>query len=56
MLEVNTMNFCSFTACSGDVSVDGNQLQQAEEVLIAVPNTLASDAVRPPPVLLLIVF
>jgi ASTRA-associated protein 1 len=36
MLEVNTMNFCSFahTVATG-----------AEELLIAVPNTLASESV-----------
>ena len=36
ILEVNTMNFCSFAHCPG---VD------AEELLIAVPNTLASESV-----------
>ncbi|KAM7222727.1 WD40-repeat-containing domain protein [Rhypophila decipiens] len=41
MLEVNTMNFCSFSSCpflqgSGDAG---------SELLVAVPNTLASEAI-----------
>lgn len=41
MLDVNTMNFCSFSFCpflqgSGD---------SGAEILVAVPNTLASEAV-----------
>ncbi|KAK8052392.1 hypothetical protein PG993_003777 [Apiospora rasikravindrae] len=39
ILPVNTMNFCSFGSCPADA--DG----KAEELLIAVPNTLASESV-----------
>ncbi|KAI0131785.1 WD40-repeat-containing domain protein [Xylariales sp. AK1849] len=39
ILEVNTMNFCSFGSCSANP--DGTE----EELLIAVPNTLASESV-----------
>jgi hypothetical protein len=42
LLEVNTLNFCAFAICS---SVPG-PVDTASEVLIAVPNTLNSDAVR----------
>ncbi|KAF4956160.1 hypothetical protein FGADI_3971 [Fusarium gaditjirri] len=41
LLEVNTLNFCAFAICSsapGSVAI-------ASEVLIAVPNTLHSDAI-----------
>lgn len=41
LLEVNTLNFCAFAATS---STPG-PLDAAPEILIAVPNTLASDAV-----------
>ncbi|RFN53682.1 astra-associated protein 1 [Fusarium flagelliforme] len=41
LLEVNTLNFCAFAICS---SVPG-PVDTASEVLIAVPNTLNSDAV-----------
>lgn len=39
ILEVNTMNFCSFASCAirSDNSLD--------ELLIAVPNTLETEAV-----------
>lgn len=41
LLEVNTMNFCTFSSCSpAQASTAG-----ASELLIAVPNTLASEAV-----------
>lgn len=40
MLEVNTMNFCSFASCSVTPASS-----QDSELLIAVPNTLASEAV-----------
>lgn len=41
LLEVNTLNFCAFGICpSAPGSVD-----TASEVLVAVPNTLHSDAV-----------
>lgn len=42
MLEVNTMNFCSFSHCPLSPS----------ETLVAVPNTLASEAVSGVPVFL----
>jgi hypothetical protein len=41
ILEVNTMNFCSFACCharSGEMALPS-------ELLVAVPNTLASEAV-----------
>ncbi|CAG7560435.1 unnamed protein product [Fusarium equiseti] len=41
LLEVNTLNFCAFAICS---SVSGS-VDTASEVLIAVPNTLNSDAI-----------
>lgn len=46
LLEVNTMNFCSFAAClsapeQGSVETDA----LAADVILAVPNTLASEAV-----------
>jgi len=40
VLEVNTLNFCSFAFCSA-ASKTGNQ----DEVLLAVPNTLTSEKV-----------
>jgi hypothetical protein len=46
LLEVNTMNFCSFAAC-GDEKSRGSPSLQGAEVLVAVPNTLQSEAVRP---------
>jgi hypothetical protein len=42
LLEVNTMNFCAFSACSSSPGVMDN----ASEILVAVPNTLQSEAVR----------
>ncbi|KAI0967239.1 WD repeat-containing protein [Xylaria arbuscula] len=42
ILEINTMNFCSFAQCSSRPEVD---LSASEELLIAVPNTLATEAV-----------
>jgi hypothetical protein len=56
MLEVNTMNFCPFGACraSQDPSSGSSDniadLPDATEILIAVPNTLASEAVSIPQV------
>ncbi|KAK4227545.1 WD40-repeat-containing domain protein [Podospora fimiseda] len=38
MLEVNTMNFCSFSYCPASC-------EEKEEILVAVPNTLASEAI-----------
>jgi hypothetical protein len=49
LLEVNTMNFCPFAACPGTIAEEGYRLDNADEIKIAVPNTLASDAVRPFP-------
>ncbi|KAK4159253.1 WD40-repeat-containing domain protein [Cladorrhinum sp. PSN259] len=37
MLEVNTMNFCSFSYCPASTDLS--------EILVAVPNTLASEAI-----------
>lgn len=47
LLEVNTMNFCSFAACLGDPK-QGSSVEassSAAEIILAVPNTLASEAV-----------
>ncbi|KAJ9143099.1 WD domain-containing protein [Pleurostoma richardsiae] len=41
LLEVNTMNFCSFSSCRAELSED----PPPGELLIAVPNTLASEAI-----------
>ncbi|KAH6610120.1 astra-associated 1 [Trichoderma cornu-damae] len=46
LLEVNTMNFCSFAACLSDPeqgSVEAGS--PTSEVVLAVPNTLASEAI-----------
>ncbi|CAJ2512333.1 Uu.00g053480.m01.CDS01 [Anthostomella pinea] len=40
ILEINTMNFCSFASCAARSDVASE-----EELLVAVPNTLASEAV-----------
>ncbi|KAL6412255.1 hypothetical protein AUP68_04638 [Ilyonectria robusta] len=40
LLEVNTMNFCSFAASSSSPG----HMDDSSEILIAVPNTLASEA------------
>lgn len=40
ILEINTMNFCSFSSCLSSAT--------PTELLIAVPNTLASEAVSEP--------
>jgi len=42
LLEVNTMNFCSFSHCP-EVPASGTS---SGDILVAVPNTLASEAVR----------
>ncbi|KAH6660996.1 WD40-repeat-containing domain protein [Truncatella angustata] len=39
IIEVNTMNFCSFGSCRA------TEDESTEEILIAVPNTLASESV-----------
>lgn len=46
MLEVNTMNFCAFAACD-DVLSGGSVAGEAPAhgILLAVPNTLISEAV-----------
>lgn len=43
ILEINTMNFCSFAQCSPRQNTD---VASSEELLIAVPNALATEAVR----------
>ncbi|KAG6016698.1 hypothetical protein E4U41_004383 [Claviceps citrina] len=46
LLEVNTMNFCSFAACPAEGGSSYTRfLASSSEILIAVPNTLASEAV-----------
>ncbi|KAI0444311.1 WD repeat-containing protein [Xylaria telfairii] len=42
ILEINTMNFCSFAQCSPRQDTD---LAVSDELLVAVPNTLATEAV-----------
>ncbi|KAL2159495.1 hypothetical protein VTH06DRAFT_2500 [Thermothelomyces fergusii] len=44
MLEVNTMNFCSFAHCSASPG-RGTDPSALSEILVAVPNTLASEAI-----------
>ena len=41
VLEVNTMNFCSFSHCPASPGSS----TASSEILVAVPNTLASEAV-----------
>lgn len=41
LLEVNTMNFCTFACCPPAIA----STESSSEMLIAVPNTLASEAV-----------
>lgn len=43
LLEVNTMNFCAFASCCTPAAASTGP---ASELLVAVPNTLASEAVR----------
>lgn len=46
LLEVNTMNFCSFAACLGDPEQGSIEAgSPTAEAILAVPNTLASEAV-----------
>ncbi|PTB79099.1 WD40 repeat-like protein [Trichoderma longibrachiatum ATCC 18648] len=46
LLEVNTMNFCSFAACLADAAQGSlDAAAHTAQVLIAVPNTLASEAI-----------
>ncbi|KAI0456438.1 WD repeat-containing protein [Xylaria acuta] len=42
ILEINTMNFCSFAQCPSRQDTD---LAVSDELLVAVPNTLATEAV-----------
>ncbi|KAI0466012.1 WD repeat-containing protein [Xylaria cf. heliscus] len=42
ILEINTMNFCSFAQCSPRQDTD---LAVSDELLVAVPNTLVTEAV-----------
>jgi len=42
LLEVNTMNFCAFAACAPPTDGSGGL---GPELSVAVPNTLASEAV-----------
>jgi hypothetical protein len=42
ILEINTMNFCSFTSCASRHDMDRSM---GDELLVAVPNTLATEAV-----------
>ncbi|ODA79680.1 hypothetical protein RJ55_05274 [Drechmeria coniospora] len=45
-LEVNTMNFCSFSACARRTHHDDTcDLGDSPDILVAVPNTLLSEAV-----------
>lgn len=41
MLEISTMNFCTFSLCE----MSSDPLSEDREALIAVPNTLSSEAV-----------
>ncbi|KAI1491266.1 WD40-repeat-containing domain protein [Biscogniauxia mediterranea] len=47
ILEINTMNFCSFAPCAARPEHDNgdNGDTVSEELLVAVPNTLATEAV-----------
>ncbi|RFU76826.1 astra-associated 1 [Trichoderma arundinaceum] len=46
LLEVNTMNFCSFAACLSDPERDSIEADApTADVFLAVPNTLASEAI-----------
>ncbi len=41
MLEINSMNFCSFSSCPAE----SRETREQSQLLIAVPNTLASESV-----------
>jgi hypothetical protein len=51
LLRVNTLNFCSFASCKARLQLHDGSLEETtkvedvEELLIAVPNTLSSEAV-----------
>ncbi|KAK7749119.1 Astra associated protein 1 Asa1 [Diatrype stigma] len=42
ILEVNTMNFCSFASCPANPDLPAS----SEELLVAVPNTLSTEAIE----------
>ncbi|PWI75853.1 uncharacterized protein PCL_06511 [Purpureocillium lilacinum] len=47
LIEVNTLNFCSFAACAsheGAGPLDPRDLGASSDILVAVPNTLLSEA------------
>lgn len=46
MLSINTMNFCSFSHCPASP----HDADATPDLLVAVPNTLFSEAVSPPPI------
>ena len=50
LLEVNTLNFCSFAACAGSAPSPSSPAPgldaSPEDILVAVPNTLLAEAVR----------
>lgn len=41
ILEVNTMNFCSFASCPASLDNPAS----SDELLVAVPNTLSTESV-----------
>ncbi|KAI6782768.1 ASTRA-associated protein-like protein [Emericellopsis cladophorae] len=45
LLEVNTMNFCAFASCPAVPTTSGPSISSVDETLIAVPNTILSDAI-----------
>ncbi|GJN79229.1 ASTRA complex subunit [Purpureocillium lilacinum] len=48
LIEVNTLNFCSFAACAsheGAGPLDPRDLGASSDILVAVPNTLLSEAI-----------
>lgn len=45
LLPVNTMNFCSFAACSKEAVKAPFDLGSLSDIFVAVPHTLASEAV-----------
>jgi len=49
VLQVNTMNFCSFAQCP--VKNPTSEDSSSDELLIAVPNTMSSETVGPFPFL-----
>ncbi|KAL2152970.1 hypothetical protein VTH82DRAFT_4125 [Thermothelomyces myriococcoides] len=45
ILEVNTMNFCSFAHCPALSGLEAGSSASSSEILVSVPNTLASEAI-----------